>query len=87
MTDQRRHWWLTTEPNPRSPATGTDSGQRGWKLHAVHTDATTFKAIRFTSALCGLLPAHGWGLDMFIEDKCRRCEAVIRRGQGASANE
>jgi len=86
-TEGRRHWWLTTEPNPRSAATGHDAGQRGWRLHAVHTDATTFKAVRYTAALCGLQPAHGWGLDMFIEDKCKRCAAIMRRAQGVSARE
>jgi len=68
--------WLTTEPNPRSPATGFDAGQRGWKRHAVEaTDETTFAAIRFKAAACGLQPAHGWGSDLFIEDKCARCLA------------
>lgn len=27
------HQWVTTAPNPRSPATGFDAGQRGWKPH------------------------------------------------------
>lgn len=65
--------WLTTAPNPQSPATGVDAGQRGWKLHAVDTFEDSFKAIRFRRSACGLLPAHGWSLDLFIEDKCARC--------------
>lgn len=69
--------WLTTEPNPRSPATGNDAGQRGWRLHAVRTSSDSFAAIRKESAVCGLKPAHGWGLDLFIEDKCKRCRAAL----------
>ena len=66
--------WLTTAPNPRSPATGYDAGQRGWKLHAVTAeDHETTVGIKRRAAACGLRPRHGWGLDMFIEDKCERC--------------
>jgi hypothetical protein len=59
--------WLTTSPNPRSSATGHDAGQRGWKLHAVDLDVNVHRA------LCGLFPRHGWGLDLFIDDKCKKC--------------
>lgn len=73
--------WLTTAPNPRSPATGHDAGQRGWKLHAIEaSDKQTFADVKSVRALCGLLPAHGWGLDAFIEDKCTRCAKIISRG-------
>lgn len=65
--------WLTTAPNPRSPATGYDAGQRGWRLHAVETNSDSFKEIKYQSALCGLRATHGWDLDMFIEDKCKKC--------------
>lgn len=71
--------WLTTAPNPRSPATGYDAGQRGWKLHAVELINNSFKQSRYQQSLCGLLPAHGWSLDMFIEDKCTRCKRIIKR--------
>lgn len=68
--------WLTTAPNPRSPATGYDAGQRGWKRHAVRAnESETFRQLGFRQALCGLVPAHGWGLDMYVEDLCKRCEA------------
>jgi hypothetical protein len=72
--------WLTTAPNPRTPATGPDAGQRGWKLHAVETESDSFKALRleWARSLCGLRPAHGWDLDLFIEDKCKRCVAVLK---------
>jgi hypothetical protein len=71
--------WLTTAPNPRSSAMGYDAGQRGWKLHAVETTSKSFKEIRFVSATCGLLPSHGWSLDLFIEDKCSRCAAALAK--------
>lgn len=72
--------WLTTAPNPRSAATGFDAGQRSWRLHAVETTSSSFEAIRFARALCGLQPAHGWSLDLFIDGKCARCVArVVKR--------
>lgn len=71
--------WVTTEPNPRSPATGHAAGQRGWKLHYVPSDEETFVGLRYTAALCGLRPRHGWGLDMFIEDKCARCLRALKK--------
>ena len=72
--------WLTTAPNPHTPATGVDAGQRGWKLHAVNTDTDSFAEIRWTRAICGLQPAHGCGLDMFIQDKCKRCTTLLKEG-------
>ena len=70
--------WLTTQPNPRSPATGHDAGQKGWKLHAVAArDGDSFSAISNIRSKCGLWPRHGWGLDLFIEDRCSRCEKAI----------
>jgi hypothetical protein len=74
--------WLTTAPNPRSPATGYDAGQRGWRVHAVRAYRTqTFDAIKFYPALCGLEPAHGWGVDLYIDRKCARCvAALVKRG-------
>ena len=72
------HQWLTTAPNPRSPATGHDAGQRGWRLHAVQATATNqFSEIGKRRALCGLRPAHGWSLDLYIEDRCVRCQRVL----------
>jgi hypothetical protein len=34
-------------------------------------------------ALCGLRPRHGWGMDLFIEDVCSRCEAIMDRREAA----
>lgn len=82
--------WLTTSPNPspRAYKGGPDCGQRGWRLHAVVDpqwniepsvwDLKGPKRSR-TKALCGLSPRHGWGIDMFIEDRCERCEAILDR--------
>ena len=72
--------WLTTAPNPQSPATGHDAGQRGWRLHAVEAlPDSKFDEVRHKAALCGLIPRHGWGLDMFIEDRCRRCQEAVKK--------
>lgn len=66
--------WLTTLPNPRSRATGTDAGTVGWKTHALAVSSTALLShFRRARAVCGLLPAHGWGMDLFIERKCARC--------------
>ena len=71
--------WLTTAPNPSSAATGINAGQRGWKLHAVEgPENARFEELKFKPALCGLRPAHGWGLDMFIEDHCTRCQFLAK---------
>lgn len=70
--------WFTTTPNPRSRATGHDAGQRGWRLHAVKTSSDSFEVVRRKPAICGLRPAFGWGLDLFIDDKCQRCLAKER---------
>ena len=73
--------WLTTAPNPLSRSFGTfDAGPRGWRLHAVRATAETkFDQIKGQSALCGLIPRHGWGLDMFVTDRCKRCAAKMRK--------
>lgn len=71
--------WFTTAPNPRSPATGFDAGQRGWRLHAVETDHDNFAVVKRLTAMCGLRPAHGWGLDLFIDKKCANCLKIISR--------
>jgi hypothetical protein len=67
--------WLTTAPNPRvSQFRNEDAGQRGWCLHAIKAvDSATFNQVRFEYAACGLRAKHGWGLDMFIKRKCKKC--------------
>ncbi len=70
--------WLTTAPHPtRQYSWG---GQRGWRLHAVLLpEGELLKDGRELVALCGLSPRRGWGLDLFIEDDCRRCQAAMTR--------
>ncbi len=81
MSEQK--WaWATTAPNPRGPGYGVDGDQRGWKLHLVDVNAlyqATPKSPVWGDALCGLRPRHGWGLDMFIEDQCKRCVARAKK--------
>ena len=77
----KRNWhWLTTSPNPRSRATGYDAGQRGWRLHLVDVDGRkNSKGVDNAPALCGLRPAHGWGVDLFIDRPCARCLAKMEK--------
>lgn len=70
--------WLSTAPNPKNPATGVDAGQKGWKLHCVQVINDSFQQTGKVRALCGLIPAHGWSLDLFITDKCKRCENRLK---------
>lgn len=69
--------WLNTQPNPHVHGRGYDHGQRGWRFHAVKgKPEETFDDVRWRRALCGLLPRHGWHIDMYMneEDRCERCE-------------
>lgn len=69
-----RFHWFTTEPNPLVVSHSADSGQRGWRQHAVESSATeVIGDIKARRAACGLRAAHGWNLDLFIEKKCARC--------------
>lgn len=72
--------WLTTAPDPRHPGTGHDAGQRGWRTHAVKVGGNkriTFAELASKRALCGLRPSHGWGMDLYIEERCSRCDRRI----------
>lgn len=72
--------WLTTAPNPHVRGYGADDGQRGWRQHAVRaTEDESLKAVALRPAACGLLPAHGWGLDMFGGEmpECIRCRRAL----------
>ena len=47
---------------------------KGWKLHLVEASPDTPLAdLRYCRPLCGVRPAHGYDLDMFIADECARC--------------
>lgn len=72
--------WNTTQPNPRSPNTGWDAGQRGWRVHAMPmADGEEYQAYKRRPALCGLWPRHGWGRDLFVEDQCARCIRALEK--------
>lgn len=70
--------WLTTAPHPRARDTGFDAGQRGWRRHYVpHTEVWPLSGAHRGKALCGLRPSWGWSSDLFIEQRCSRCEAKL----------
>lgn len=66
--------WLTTRSSGKSHTHSADDGQTGWRLHAVPAQPSQrLTGIGRVRALCGLRPRRGWGLDLFIDEKCRRC--------------
>lgn len=78
----------TTMPNPAVISWTPDAGQRGWKRHIVELGQQTVQRLRgypklqtldVSPALCGLRPAHGWGIDLFIDDACVRCVRIAER--------
>lgn len=77
------YMWMTTVPSGRAHTHGADDGQTGWKIHLVDESGLEDRLARtqygmFTTphgpALCGLRPNQGWGLDLFINSPCARCE-------------
>lgn len=71
--------WLTTNPSGRAHTHAADDGQTGWRTHAVRAhDSETFPEIACRAALCGLVPRHGWNIDLFIDRRCARCDAKLR---------
>jgi hypothetical protein len=73
-------FWCTTSPHPRSRSTGYDAGQRGWRLHAVlAVDGEDYQQYKRRPALCGTAARHGWGLDMFIDEECTRCQNAMTK--------
>lgn len=83
--------WYTTYPSGRAHTHGADDGQTGWRLHLVDTDSLKkekrwlkregLTEVLRGSALCGTRPYTGWGLDLFIDTTCARCErAALKRG-------
>ena len=72
--------WLTFAPNPRASQGGYDASRKAWKLHATVAEPTdTFDMLKGQRTLCGRVPAHGYDLDLFVEDKCERCVAVMKK--------
>jgi hypothetical protein len=71
-------WISTNDKNGGGP------WQSGWKEHAVplldgEDENMSSVALGKRRALCGLRPRHGWGIDLFIDEKCKRCEAEAGR--------
>jgi hypothetical protein len=54
----------------------------GWHLHAVALDGSaTAEQAHGIRAFCGLIPRHGWGVDLFIDEPCLRCVRIaLARG-------
>ena len=75
----RLTWLSTNDKNGGGP------WQTGSKEHAVpleqgeNESSTTAISLGRRRALCGLRPRHGWGVDLFIDEKCKRCEAKAGR--------
>lgn len=72
-----KHQWMTTVTNPGRAATGHDAGVTGWKLHAIECQSDA--EAQGKRSLCGLLPRHGWGCDLFVDDECQKCVAAMDR--------
>lgn len=67
--------WLVTMPKFRSLG---DMTSGGWKLHAVPgADKMTEEETNRKRSLCGIRAAHGWAIDLFIEDECERCRRIL----------
>lgn len=81
--------WRTTAPDPHRVSFTMDKGQRGWKLHLVKLGKLTSPlhgGIDVSRALCGLVPSHGWCLDLFIEDRCSVCVRIAARAADHSSD-
>lgn len=79
--------WLSTYPSGKAHTCEADDGNTGWKLHAVEAPANlSAKEVGKIRAFCGLRPKHGWGVDLFIEDHCSRCEQALERQEERNAH-
>ena len=76
----RSFQWLTTVPSGRAHTHNADCGNTGWHLHAVFAEEmATIADVNHFSAICGLKPKLGWGLDLFIERRCKRCVQRLQK--------
>lgn len=72
--------WLTTNPSGGAHTVECDEGRTGWKLHAVEaSEDATLHDVRHTRSACGARAEHGWGLDLFIVNKCKRCLRALEK--------
>lgn len=78
MSDEAGVQWLTCTPSGRAHTCEPDDGRTGWRLHAViAANSETLKQIGHRIALCGLMPKNGWDMDLFVEDRCKRCAHAL----------
>jgi hypothetical protein len=74
--------WLTIATNRTRVKRGFDGGRSSWKLHAVRLedDQQKFSDIPDgTETVCGIRHACGFDLNLFIRDRCKRCERILAR--------
>ena len=74
--------WLTIATNPIRVRRGFDGGRSSWKLHAVRLedDQRKFSDIpKGTETVCGMRPAWGFDLNVFITDHCKKCERILAK--------
>lgn len=83
MTTSDNVQWLTTVPSGKAHTCVMDDGVTGWKRHAVMAnESQSFSEIAEQRSMCGLLPKHGWGSDLFIPDEKRyRCLRCLRKAE------
>ena len=74
--------WLTLATNRTRVKRGFDGGRSSWKLHAVRLedDQQKFSDItNGTETVCGIQHACGFDLNVFITDRCKRCERILAK--------
>jgi hypothetical protein len=70
--------WLATAASGKAHTHSADDGVTGWRLHAIAaTENTTLLELARKAAVCGMRPRTGWGLDLFTEQRCTRCEKKL----------
>jgi hypothetical protein len=76
LQGQRGHYFgAFDEQELVSGWTGNNFSLSSFAVRA--TDRTKFSSLRGRRDACGLLPAHGWSMDLFIEERCSRCESAL----------
>lgn len=73
--------WLTTTPKPGGSFLLSNTQTTGWKRHALKDvpESDSFEDVRHMSSVCGLRARYGWDMDLYIEDKCARCETIVAK--------
>jgi hypothetical protein len=74
--------WLTIATNRTRVKRGFDGGRSSWRLHALRLedDQQKFSDIPSgTETVCGIRHACGFDLNVFITDRCKRCERILAK--------